>query len=382
MKKLFSFYSLTGLFVFLDLSLLTGIIWQTIKEEGNALAIGVILSIASLLPFILKKFLIAKFKIHISFKTACIVRVLFFGSLLLFSSSNEPNLYFIFAVGIGYGVVNFLTLSTMDFINTCFVLEKQVSAKAGARVMQASQQFGACFGSVLGGFLIGNLQVSTFFKLNFALSILIGIIGFALAKWLTPELQAGTTSSGEAISQPSKNMLKAGLLLCMALGFIGFHIGSFNILVPVVYQNVYGWSATILGSTNGMAGVGALLATLIPNRAAPAILLGFLIFILDGILMFSGTQKLAIASGFCIGFCINYARIAVKEKLIHLSINKEEAERLASVSTLYFLFFQASAPIIASLALLATKNQFAGQIFVGIGFTLAMFIFLGLFNRK
>jgi hypothetical protein len=380
MKKLFSFYSLTGLFVFLDLSLLTGVIWQTIKEQGNALAIGVILSIASLLPFFLKKFLISRFKIHISFKTACVTRVLFFLALFFASTSNNLNLYFIFAVGIGYGVVNFLTLSTMEFINTCFVLEKQISAKLGARVMQASQQFGACFGSMLGGYLIGSLEVNSFFKLNFALSILIGVLGFLLAKWLTPCVQ--NSSSVEQVVEPSKHMLKAGLLLCIALGFIGFHIGSFNILVPVVYQNVYGWSAAILGSTNGMAGVGALIATLIPNRALPAIFLGFFIFILDGVLMFSGVQKLAILSGFCIGFCINYARIAVKEKLIHLSINKAEAERLASVSTLYFVFFQGSAPIIASLTLLATKNNFAGQIFVGIGFTLALFIFLGLFNKK
>ena len=380
MKKLFSFYSLTGLFVFLDLSLLTGLIWQTIKEEGNALAIGVILSIASLLPFVLKKFLIAKFKIQISFKMACIIRVLFFAILLIIGTTNEPKLYFIFAVGICYGVVNFLTLSSMEFINTCFCLSKEISAKAGARVMQASQQFGACFGSMLGGFLIGNWEVSHFFKLNFTLSILVGIVGFLAAKWLTPSAQ--TSSSNAQIVQPSKHMLKAGFLLCIALGFIGFHIGSFNILVPVVYQNVYGWSATILGSTNGMAGVGALLATLIPNRALPAIFFGFFIFILDGILMFSGLQKLAILSGFFIGFSINYARIAIKERLIHLSINKEEAERLASISTLYFLFFQASAPIIASLVLLVTKNQFAGQIFVIIGFVLALFIFLGLFGKK
>lgn len=382
MKKLFSFYLLAGVFMFLDLSLLTGIIWQTIKEQGNALAIGIILSIASILPFILKKILIAKYKIHISFFSACIARVLLFTLLLSLASYYHSSIYFIFIVGICYGVVNFLTLSTIEFINTCFVLSKNVSARLGARAIQASQQFGACFGSMLGGYLIGSLEVDTFLKLNFILSISIGIIGAILSKWITPSVISSQQNVNIEPKTPSKQMLKAGFFLCISLGFIGFHIGSFNILVPVVYQNVYNWSALVLGSTNGMAGVGALCATLIPNRALFAIIFGFLIFILDGILMFSGVQKLAIISGFFIGFAINYARIAIKEKLIHISINKKEAERLASVSTLYFLLFQASAPVISSGMLMLTKNQFAGQIFITIGLALALFIFLGLFNKK
>lgn len=383
MKKEFVlFYGFVGIFSLIDLSLITGIVWQILLLSKNTLVLGVVLSLSVLIPFLFRKILIENLKIikYVDAKVALIVRLIAFTTLLLMGFFiKEASLTFLLVIAICYGAINFLNLSSFEFFNTMFVLNGSMKAKTAARIMQTAIQIGACIGSMLGGYLISEFAISLFLNINFSLGILIAIFGIFTLKYFRPKIETKaetkTVNNAEITKSPHNTL---AIMLCLSLGMIGFHIGSFNIITPIVYQDIFKWSAVSLGATSGTAGVGALLATFIPNRIVFAIILGFCIIVCDFILMFSGIEKLAIGMGFFIGFCINYTRISVKEQLIHLSINQVVAEKLASLSTLLMLLFQASAPLIVSLILLVFSKSISQGLFVLIGLSLALSLCLPL----
>ncbi|WQG56684.1 hypothetical protein RHM66_14435 [Pseudomonas sp. RTB3] len=161
------------------------------------------------------------------------------------------------------GTVDFLTASSLEIENTRRVVAGWLPADNAARYMQTAIQVGGFSGSLAGGGLLGLLSDSTFL-------LCVALSGAALSPALllarmkrgVPVAAQGHEQRPTSQASPAPFQMPYAAMAC--LGLIALHIGAFNSMMPIVYQQVNHWSPTSYGIASGVAGLGAFLAALIP----------------------------------------------------------------------------------------------------------------------
>ena len=353
--KIKTFYPYVTLFATIDLIVNTGLIWSSLQLTGSPLIIGLILSIATLVPFVFKQLMSRLDKRPrklFSLRFAFLSRIVGYAVIgLTFMALSKVNVSMIILAAFISGIINFISLSHFETQNTLYVLQEQIHKKLAARVIETAIQIGACAGSFFGGVLIDYLSLPHFMTLVASLAIvfsLLALMGLPKPSTLSAAPAEKQQSATPAPCKPSRYDAWLVIIFALGLGIIGFHIGSFNILVPVVYQKINLWSASLLGSASAAAGAGAFLASLSPNSKRWVPLCGLLIAVSDGVVVFSKVAWISIGICFILGFCINYIRIAIRERLIHLSTDEHLAHRIASLSMFNYLFLRGLSPLLVS----------------------------------
>ncbi|GAA5786831.1 hypothetical protein GCM10007860_22970 [Chitiniphilus shinanonensis] len=364
-RRLLSFYAMVTLFTGVDMGLMIGLFWSSLKITGSPLALGLVLCLSVLLPFSLQrlarrlgKTLMLDFQHTLVMRAAGFVLVLGCALAGLFH-----GLYGFVLIALLVGVLGFFTTSALEAVNTCFSLARVVSSEASARWMQTAIQLGAFGGAALGGLVLEGLGIDRF-ALVFcsagclaALAVLVSPLGRLHAERVAGAAMPAPRAGGmEQVQGVDGRLLRA---LCLGLGMIGFHIGAFNTLTPVIYQSLNHWTAADFGLASGVAGVGAFLAAVLPSARVPDYVPPLLILLMDAVLVYAGVAAVSIGACFLIGYSINHLRIQLRRKLIELARSPADADRIASISAFYYLLMQSAAPLI--LAGLITERLFGRQ---------------------
>ncbi|WP_434609329.1 hypothetical protein J3P80_21965 [Pseudomonas sp. D2-30] len=343
------FYGVVALATACDQAVLTGVIWMSLKLSGSSVPLGVVLCFSVAVPFALD--VVSRGRAaNIDAHWLVILRVaVFLMAALLAWLGLATALSVFLLIALMVGTADFLTASSLEIENTRRVVADWLSADDAARYMQTAIQVGGFTGSLAGGALLGWLSDSAF------------LMGVALAgAALSPALLAGrmkrsvTTVADSAKPRQDKQTsdrvfdMPYGWMAC--LGLIALHIGAFNSMMPVVYQQVNHWSPTSFGIASGVAGIGAFLAALMPLGKHRLAMFAVGLIVVDAVMVMAPQVAFSLIGAFLVGFITNHLRIAVRSQLMRSANNDAQAALVGSRSTFCAYSMQATGPLLLTFA--------------------------------
>lgn len=353
-RSLLIFYTLVALFTGVDMALVIGLFWSSLKTTGSPLALGAVLCISVLLPWGLQQLASKKSSSGmLGLKTLSVLRAATFGFIFVFSMLGMFHmLYGFILIALLIGIVDFFTMSALESANTRLTLAGALSSGYSSRYMQTAIQLGAFGGAAVGGIALDGYGID-----RFSLFLCVaGVSTAALARYLPGKQispapsdphQCHASAEGAPVIGNTEGIdTRLMRTLCLGLGMIGFHIAAFNTLTPVVYQNLNHWTAADFGFASGVAGAGAFLAAFLPPLRVPNYVPALLIVAMDSMLVFAPTPLLSIGACFLIGYSINHLRIQLRRKLTDIAHTEHQADYVAAHSAFYYLLMQSAAPLI------------------------------------
>lgn len=350
-----AFYSIVTLFTGLDMAIVIAMVWFGLETTGSTFLVGVTLCVATVVPYACEHYIGKFITIELSMKRLLYIRLIAFAAILGLSFTDAVLLPIGFlSIAFLVGVTDYFTISTLESKNTKLVLAGFTNSDTSARLMQTSIQIGAFGGALLGGVIVD------VFSVNQTLQI-ISIAAIAcLAAILLVSATPSPLKQDEApgIAATTTLQLPRNLyILIIVLSMIGFHIGAFNSLVPIVFQKLNEWNATLFGVASGLAGLGAFSAAVLPQLKLKSHGAVLIIILADVAIVYFQSFYLMMVAAFILGFCINSLRIQLRKTLIESAANDRVADLIASKSSLYYLLVSGSAPMILTFF---TTNSFLG----------------------
>lgn len=315
-RQLLSFYAVVALFSGMDMGLMIGLFWSSLQITGSPLALGLVLCVSVLLPFSLQRVARRRGKVLIlGFRHMLVTRAAGFLLVLGGALAGLFNaLYGFVLIALLVGLLGFFTTSTLEAVNARFMLAKLTTSASSARWMQTAIQLGAFVGAALAGIVLEWAGIDRFALLfsTIACVAALAVLSTPLGPPRDERAAASAVGDSNELQTDYRNsqLLQA---LCLGLGMIGFHIGAFNTLTPVIYQMLKHWSAADFGLASGVAGVGAFLAAVLPTAKLPDYVPPLLILLMDAVLVYSGITAVSIGACFLIGFSINHLRIQFRK---------------------------------------------------------------------
>jgi len=339
-----TFYTLTGLFTCLDMAMVIAMVWYGLETTGSTFLVGVTLCVATVVPYGCEQLLSRYYRVELSVKRLLYIRLIAFSAIAALSLTQAATLPAGFlAIAFVVGVTDYFTISTLEARNTKLVLQGVTDSDTSARLMQTSIQIGAFAGALLGGLVVDR------FTVNQTLQIIAvaAIVSLLLARLLAAAPAATDPSHSQGEHSRDAVQLPAQLyILIIVLSMIGFHIGAFNSLLPIVFQKLNEWNATLLGIASGLAGLGAFSAAVMPRIRLASLGAVLIVILADVIIVYLQNLYLMMAAAFVLGFCINSLRIQLRKQLIESANSDRVADVLASKSSLYYLLVSGSAPMV------------------------------------
>lgn len=345
------FYSLVVASTLTDMALLVGLLWAALKISGSPILLGAVLALSAIVPFSLRKLFPRLNTARLSFAAVLLFRGACYLVLLGMAWADLfDNLSGFVVAAMIVGLLNFVTASAFEAANTKLVIGGLVGSHVSAKWMQTASQLGAFSGSFMGGLLLEHAGMSVLVLLAAALALVTNGLGLLTKVGPPSPVAAGTAASGQGAASTSQLSDGSLYLLCIALGMIGFHIGSFNTLTPVIYQGLNGWTSADFGLASGVAGVGAFAAALLPTPKIHVLFFALLIVLADAVLAFAPLPVVSIGVCVLIGFGINHIRIHLRKSMIELARDSSEADHIAALSSVFFILFQSAGPLVLGLA--------------------------------
>lgn len=381
-RQLLGFYLIVLLLTLVDMAFLIGLFWSSLEITGSPMALGVVLCFSVLLPFSIQKIFTKTLALsRLSFRTTMSIRLVVAVIIFVLVKAHALHgLSGFVAISTMIGLSAYFTSSCLESLNIQFVLKGAISSDKAARWMQTAIQLGAFSGAAAGGILLEAAGVDHFASLlcylGFAVSALVLLMPPA-ARILSdsPDSQATSHSTPPAARKGTNQAVYSA---CVALGMIGFHIGCFNTLTPVIYQHLRHWTAGDFGMASAVAGAGAFAAAILPKLRVPALIPALALIVVDGCLAFSEIRLLSIGACFVLGYSVNHLRIQMRRDLTDLAKTQDDANRISSLSAFVYLLMQAAAPLL--LAMLVSDRLLgegsAPLLFIGVASLLAIGVIL------
>ncbi|WP_339437620.1 hypothetical protein [Pseudomonas sp. EL_65y_Pfl1_R32] len=353
LSRNYLFYAVVALATACDQAVLTGVIWMSLKLSGSTLPLGIVLCLSVAVPFVLD--LVSRGRAaDIGATWLVALRIVAFLVAALFAWCGLATaLSFFLLIALMVGTVDFLTASSLEIENTRRVVAGWLPADNAARYMQTAIQVGGFSGSLAGGGLLGLLSDSTFL-------LCVALSGAALSPALllarmkrgVPVAAQGHEQRPTSQASPAPFQMPYAAMAC--LGLIALHIGAFNSMMPIVYQQVNHWSPTSYGIASGVAGIGAFLAALIPLSKHRLAMFATALIVVDALMVLAPQVLLSMVGAFLVGFITNHLRIVVRSQLMRAANNDAQAALIGSRSTFCAYSMQATAPLLLTFATTAS----------------------------
>ena len=380
-RHVFSFYAVVSVSALTDMALLIGLIWAALRGTSSPLLLGVLLGLSAFVPFTLRRVFPALDSTRLTVRGVVLVRTTVYAVLALIAASGLlETLNGFILTALLVGILNYITTSAYEAANTKQVLAGLIDSGRSARWMQTAFQLGAFSGSFLGGLILDKASLPILVYGMGAVSlIVIALVSMAGVNAGQPSASANRQNGAAPVAVSAGSGV---VLLCLVLGMIGFHIGSFNTMVPLVYQGLNGWSSAEFGLASGVAGLGAFAAAILPLPRLNTLLFAGLLVAADYVLAFSPLPLLSIGVCALVGFSINTLRISIRQHLIELATTPEQANSLAATSSFYFIVFQSAAPLCVGFLVsdYAFGRTAAPYVFVGVGVLLMLTVVMTRLN--
>ncbi len=353
LSRNYLFYAVVALATACDQAVLTGVVWMSLKLSGSTLPLGIVLCLSVAVPFVLD--LASRGRAaDIGATWLVALRIVAFLVAALFAWCGLATaLSFFLLIALMVGTVDFLTASSLEIENTRRVVAGWLPADNAARYMQTAIQVGGFSGSLAGGGLLGLFSDSTFL-------LCVALSGAALSPALllarmkrgVPVAAQGHEQRPTSQASPAPFQMPYAAMAC--LGLIALHIGAFNSMMPIVYQQVNHWSPTSYGIASGVAGLGAFLAALIPLSKHRLALFATALIVVDALMVLAPQVLLSMVGAFLVGFITNHLRIVVRSQLMRAANNDAQAALIGSRSTFCAYSMQATAPLLLTFATTAS----------------------------
>lgn len=340
-----AFYAIVTLFTGLDMAIVIAMVWFGLQTTGSTFLVGVTLCIATVVPYALEQYLSRHRVVQMSMRRLLYIRLVVFASIVALSFTQAAALPIGF-LGIAFlvGVTDYFTISTLESQNTRLVLAGHTTSDTSARLMQTAIQIGAFGGALLGGVIVDRFAVNATLQI-IGIAAIVSLAAIALVA-ATPA-QAGQAAPAPRL--PSASLGPQLYLLIVVLSMIGFHIGAFNSLVPIVFQKLNGWNATLFGTASGLAGLGAFCAAVLPRVRLGSYGAVALIIAADVAMVYFTHEGVMMAAAGVLGFCINSLRIELRRQLIEAAPDEHTADVIAARSSLFYLLVSGAAPMLLTL---------------------------------
>lgn len=333
--NLIRFYGSLIFLYFSDMSLLITIMWLSYDITNSPFFLGAMLSISAILPILLKKITNRINILSLSIKDLMKLRIVIYLSLVFISYFIGENIYGLTLLSILAGLLSVTILSSYEAKNIQLVLDKQIDKSYSARIIQTVIQVGAFLGAVIGGFILQSIGFKATILLISSLDITVCLIMYITEK--SNVVNNNSPFTPQIVEMKNK---KAIYLLSLLLGLVALHISTFNLTIPIIFQDINHWEITDFGIASGLAGMGALSAVFFKNNIKKLLFLLTIFVAVDFIFTFNKVIELIIPLCFTIGFCMNSIRIFVRETMISLAENTKQTSSIASISTLFYMLFQ------------------------------------------
>ncbi|MBA2923285.1 MFS transporter [Pseudomonas sp. P7] len=343
-STLTAFYSIVTLFTGLDMAIVIAMVWFGLETTGSTFLVGATLCMATVVPYLCEQYIGKFFTIELSLKRLLYIRLAAFAAVLGLSFTQAALLPIGFlAIAFVVGVTDYFTISTLESKNTKLVLAGLTDSDTCARLMQTSIQIGAFGGALLGGLIVDVFSVNETLQI-ISLAAIVSLAGVYLVAD-SPSAH-GTDQTAASTAAAPLDLPRNLYILIIVLSMIGFHIGAFNSLVPIVFQKLYEWNATLFGVASGLAGLGAFSAAVLPRIKLNSYGAIALVILADVAIVYFQNLYVMMAAAFLLGFCINSLRIQLRKTLIESAPNDRVADVIAAKSSLYYLLVSGSAPMI------------------------------------
>ncbi|OCH38079.1 hypothetical protein [Aliivibrio fischeri] len=344
-NSIYNAYALLTFSVLVDMSIQIVIIWKILEITNSTILMGAIVCIGALTPLIFSILTKGNKSIYepklVGLFRIIIAIALIFSLKFDLLSSN----IFMVSLAIISSTLMVCSINTIEIFNSQYVQLKLIRAEISSRVVQTSIQMGGFIGALLGGWY---LQYSGFesYILFVAFASVFLSTGFLLIKRKdTSDFSKENKNNSKSSGFNFLNTLKQFSPQILLIAITGFHIGSFNILVPVFFQLHREWGAEILGLASGIAGIGALTAALIPCKKAAYWIAGICLVLGDLGLYIFDYSILAASSCFLIGYAINTIRINTRTKILLSTYDSNEINNAITLSNYIFYIVSAVIPI-------------------------------------
>lgn len=343
-STLTAFYSIVTLFTGLDMAIVIAMVWFGLETTGSTFLVGATLCVATVVPYLCEQYIGKFFTIELSLKRLLYIRLAAFAAVLGLSFTQAALLPIGFlAIAFVVGVTDYFTISTLESKNTKLVLAGLTDSDTCARLMQTSIQIGAFGGALLGGLIVDVFSVNETLQI-ISLAAIVSLAGVYLVAD-SPSAK-GTDQTAASTAAAPLDLPRNLYILIIVLSMIGFHIGAFNSLVPIVFQKLNEWNATLFGVASGLAGLGAFSAAVLPRIKLNSYGAIALVILADVAIVYFQSLYVMMAAAFLLGFCINSLRIQLRKTLIESAPNDRVADVIAAKSSLYYLLVSGSAPMI------------------------------------
>ena len=343
-STLTAFYSIVTLFTGLDMAIVIAMVWFGLETTGSTFLVGATLCVATVVPYLCEQYIGRFFTIELSLKRLLYIRLAAFAAVLGLSFTQAALLPIGFlAIAFVVGVTDYFTISTLESKNTKLVLAGLTDSDTCARLMQTSIQIGAFGGALLGGLIVDVFSVNETLQI-ISLAAIVSLAGVYLVAD-SPSAH-GTDQTAASTAAAPLDLPRNLYILIIVLSMIGFHIGAFNSLVPIVFQKLNEWNATLFGVASGLAGLGAFSAAVLPRIKLNSYGAIALVILADVAIVYFQNLYVMMAAAFLLGFCINSLRIQLRKTLIESAPNDRVADVIAAKSSLYYLLVSGSAPMI------------------------------------
>lgn len=343
-STLTAFYSIVTLFTGLDMAIVIAMVWFGLETTGSTFLVGATLCVATVVPYLCEQYIGKFFTIELSLKRLLYIRLAAFAAVLGLSFTQAALLPIGFlAIAFVVGVTDYFTISTLESKNTKLVLAGLTDSDSCARLMQTSIQIGAFGGALLGGLIVDVFSVNETLQI-ISLAAIVSLAGVYLVAD-SPSAH-GTDQTAASTAAAPLDLPRNLYILIIVLSMIGFHIGAFNSLVPIVFQKLNEWNATLFGVASGLAGLGAFSAAVLPRIKLNSYGAIALVILADVAIVYFQNLYVMMAAAFLLGFCINSLRIQLRKTLIESAPNDRVADVIAAKSSLYYLLVSGSAPMI------------------------------------
>lgn len=332
---LIRFYSSLIFLYFSDMTLLMAVMWLSYELTQSALFLSAMLFLSAILPLLLRQL---KFKLNLlglTLSQLMKLRIIIYLSFIILCYFIGTSVFSLTLFSLFTGLLSVTILSSYESKNTQFVLAGEIDKSLAARAIQTVIQVGAFIGAMLGSFILEHWG----FELTIYIIALLDISICLLLLFIEPK-PSELPSSQINTEKSSISHQRLIYLFCILLGFVALHISTFNLTVPIIFQQIHQWDVTDFGLASGFAGVGAFLAAFIPfPKRYFALLFGGLV-VVD--LLFTFNQMKIWIAPLCliIGYCMNSIRINVREALIECSHNPQQAVAISGLSATFYMLFQ------------------------------------------
>lgn len=373
-----------------DILFKMALVWNTLKEQGSIQHLGIILALMTIAPVIVQRCL-PKLKQSI-YQTPALVfsRIRIIGvvfSILLITLPTSSSIYTIYFTACIFAILVYFTQQSLETTISHLVAEKKLKADFAAKTLQASIQSAAFIGLALGGYLLDTYSMQAVYIALLATMLTGILIPIAVKELTTNKIEEKNEKATlDKQTDDFNQAIKTNITLCLcAFILLAIQLGSFNFLIPIIFQKLKLWSAMDYGIMMALVGLGALATSVSQfNKSTSAVVL-FTSYILMPSLPIAVS---IIENKYCVyflsffsGYSFSYIRMQQRIRVYSLTTNKTVSSQIAAKLTAVNLITAATIPLAVSYMLLILENQFNIELLGIIGFIVSCLI-ISLFHLQ